>query len=108
MIKVKVLKKENMIYGFDIVGHAGFDKHGKDIVCSAVSVLMINTINSISNFTKDDIVVDEYVENDGHIKFLVNGIYSKETEILLKSLEYGLYDINEQYGKKYIKIEEVQ
>ncbi|HAN10329.1 MAG TPA: ribosomal-processing cysteine protease Prp [Clostridiales bacterium] len=108
MIKVKILKKENMIYGFDILGHAGYDTHGKDIVCSAVSVLTINTINSIYNFAKDDIEVDKYIENDGHIKFWVNGIYSKETEILLKSLEFGLNNISEQYGKKYIEIEEVQ
>ena len=32
-------------------GHAGFADYGNDIVCAAVSVLTINLINSIDNFT---------------------------------------------------------
>ena len=28
-------------------GHAGYDDYGKDIVCASVSVLVINTINSL-------------------------------------------------------------
>ena len=48
MIEVTVYKTMRHEYaGFDMSGHAGYDDIGKDIVCAAVSVLVINTLNSI-------------------------------------------------------------
>ncbi|MDE6181647.1 MAG: ribosomal-processing cysteine protease Prp, partial [Eubacteriales bacterium] len=41
MIKVEFYQKSNKIVGFEI------KNHGKDIVCSAVSILSLNTVNSI-------------------------------------------------------------
>lgn len=41
------------ITGFDISGHAGLADSGYDIICSAVSALAINTVNSIENLTDD-------------------------------------------------------
>lgn len=111
MIKVKISKKNNKIYAFDISGHAEYDEYGKDIVCSAISVLVINTVNSIQKFTDATLVIDEYNKKTGNIKFKLDiekGIYSSEVEVLLKSLELGLNSIKEQYGNQYIDIEEVQ
>lgn len=52
MIEVTVYKTMRHEYaGFDMSGHAGYDDIGKDIVCAAVSVLVINTLNSIERFT---------------------------------------------------------
>ena len=49
MIEVTVYKTMRHEYaGFDMSGHAGYDDIGKDIVCAAVSVLVINTLNSMS------------------------------------------------------------
>ena len=41
---IKVLKKDNLI---SISGHAMYAEYGKDIVCSAVSSIVITTINGI-------------------------------------------------------------
>ncbi len=41
---IKVLKKDNLI---SISGHAMYADYGKDIVCSAVSSIVITTINGI-------------------------------------------------------------
>ena len=41
---IKVLKKDNLI---SISGHAMYTDYGKDIVCSAVSSIVITTINGI-------------------------------------------------------------
>lgn len=41
---IKVLKKDNII---SISGHAMYADYGKDIVCSAVSSIVITTINGI-------------------------------------------------------------
>ena len=42
------------ICGFKIEGHAGFDEHGKDIVCSAVSSAAYMTANTITGVMKID------------------------------------------------------
>ena len=41
---IRVLKKDNII---SISGHAMYADYGKDIVCSAVSSIIITTINGI-------------------------------------------------------------
>ena len=43
MIKVSIYKNENnVITGIKLTGHAEYSEKGKDIVCAAVSVLVIN------------------------------------------------------------------
>ena len=84
-------------------GHAGFADYGKDIVCAAISVLTINTINSIEQLTQDEIVVGQD-ENNGIISIEFKDIPSKEADLLLKSYELGVTSIFEQYGKKFLNI----
>ncbi len=84
-------------------GHAGFADYGKDIVCAAISVLTINTINSIEQLTQDEIVVGQD-ENKGIISIEFKDIPSKEADLLLKSYELGVTSIFEQYGKKFLNI----
>ena len=43
--------KKNEYVGFKAVGHAGYGEAGEDIVCAAISVLTINTINAIDAYT---------------------------------------------------------
>ncbi len=51
MITMTVFRSDTGIYqGFLCSGHAGFARAGRDIVCAAVSVLVINTVNSIEQF----------------------------------------------------------
>ncbi len=53
MITITV-KKRKSLSGISIKGfHAGYAEEGQDIVCAAVSVLMINTVNSLDAFTDD-------------------------------------------------------
>ena len=51
---------EGKYRGFECNGHADFAAYGKDVVCAALSVLTINTINSIDQLTDDRI--DESAE----------------------------------------------
>ena len=52
MIQVTIYKNaDNLITGYKLSGHADYSEYGSDIVCAAVSALVINTINSIENFT---------------------------------------------------------
>ncbi len=104
MIEITVKKNQTGIYnGLCVKGHAGFDEYGKDIVCAAVSVLVINTLNSIETFTKDvfELNTDEV---SGLIEFEMVSKQSKETRLLLDSLLLGLQGIESDYGKDYIKL----
>ena len=44
---------EQQCVGFDVNSHAGYAEEGEDIVCAAISALVINTVNSIETFTDD-------------------------------------------------------
>ena len=84
-------------------GHAGFAEYGEDIVCAAISVLTINTINSVEKFTNDKIVTSQN-EEKGILRLEFEDIPSKEADLLLKSFELGVTSIYEQYGKKFLNI----
>lgn len=105
MIKVSIYKNaSNLINGFKVMGHANYDEYGRDIICSAVSVLVINTINSIEQLTKDKFSFKQD-ENSGLIEFrLINSKFSKETSLLLNSLILGLTNIEDEYTSKYVKL----
>ena len=85
-------------------GHAGFAAYGDDIVCAAVSVLVINTVNSIQAFTEDTFQYDEHKEEDVVSFKVTSKPMSAETDLLLKSLVMGITSIAEEYGKEYIQV----
>lgn len=104
MIKVKIFKnKAGSIFAFEVIDH------GKDIVCSAVTALSFNAVNSIELFTDAKFKYD-LEEEGGYLFFEIedhNNI-SADAVLLLKSLELGLKSIEEEYkGSISISIEEV-
>ena len=54
MIKVEVTKNRILLFG-----HANFDDYGKDIVCAAVSSVVITTIEAIARFDEEAININE-------------------------------------------------
>lgn len=102
MIKVTVFKKDNKFYGLKSVGHAGYADKGQDIVCSAVSVLLINTVNSIETLTDDEVSYESVSSGDLEVSFL-NGL-SNEGELLMNSLMLGLNEIKNEYGETYFTL----
>lgn len=95
MIKVTVYKTVNHDYaGLDVLGHAGYSEAGSDVVCAAVSVLVINTLNSIERFTSDKIsLVSD--EETGMIEFRFIRKPSHDAKLLFKSMVLGLQEIEE-------------
>ncbi len=85
------------------MGHAGQGEYGQDMVCASISVLVINTVNSLEQFTKDKFKVKSD-EDSGLIELHFGGPVSKEGTILMKSLVLGLEGIEEAYGSRYIKV----
>lgn len=104
MITVTIYKnEENEYVGFKCLGHAGFAKHGKDIVCASVSVLVLNTINSIDTFTYDKCKVDSN-EEEGLIECIFHSEPSAEATLLLDSMVLGLQEIEKNYEDEYLKL----
>ena len=108
MTSITVIKENNRIVAFTCNGHAGYARASKDIVCSAISILVINTINSIETLT-DTVPIVETDEKDGYIHCSFKDDISNDAALLLDSMLLGLSQIQEQYGTKYIdvKIKEV-
>ena len=84
-------------------GHAGFDDYGKDIVCASISVLVINTINSLEEITQEKIIV-ETNEDNGLIICRFKASLQDTSKVLVDSLVLGLSQIASQYGEKYCKL----
>ncbi len=95
--------KEGYITGITSEGHSGYAASGQDIVCAAISVLVINTVNSLDTFTDADFspVVNE---EDAIISFAIANYKNRDVSLLLKSLLLGLESICENYGNEYIRI----
>ena len=90
MIKVKV--KKDII---SISGHANYDDYGKDIVCSAVSSVVMCSVEAIATF--DETAIDVKKDKD-KLDIIIN----KKDEITLKLINNMLNclkEIEKQYPK---------
>ena len=94
--------RENQYTGFSISGHAGFAKRGKDIVCSAVSALAINTMNSIDKLT--DARFDACIDDDGAIEFKFKSESDDKSQLLVSALSLGLTELYKEYDGKYLQV----
>lgn len=74
-------------------GHAGYEEHGKDIVCAAVSTLAQTLIYSIEELTKDEI---EYKMLPGMIEMKYKNLSGK-SKTLIDSFFIGVQMIAEVY-----------
>ena len=104
MIRFTVWKsKLDQYCGFEVTGHAGFAEEGKDIVCAAVSVLAINTVNSIDEFTEDDYEVEQ-AQDGGFLRVRFSDVPGERTSLLMDSLVLGIRSIEADYGNEYITL----
>ena len=107
MIQVIVEKQNENIVAFHMEGHSGYADRGYDIICSAVSALAINCVNSIEELTEDDFSIGQDEER-GMLDFRMDGTTSKETQLLLQSMVIGVNGISDMYGKQYVTVEIVR
>ncbi len=93
MIKINI--KKNQI---TITGHAGYEESGKDIVCAAVSSIIITTVNAILSIDTNAI---KYEEKQGVVIDIL-----KDDEITVKLIDnmINLLEELERQYTKYIKM----
>ena len=103
MTNITIYKSNDLNIGFKVFGHSGYDESGKDIVCAGISALTINFINSVEEFMDDRFIVTTN-EEDGMIDFKFETEPSKESQVLIDSLVFGLENLEQDY-KDFISIE---
>ena len=105
MITARIYRKNQKICGFEISGHAGYAAAGEDIVCSAVTVLCLNTVNAVEKFTDIPFKAEADEKSGGYLKVLfpLVGMESHDAQLLLETLVMGLSDIASEY-KNYLTL----
>lgn len=103
MINAKIVRGSNgKIIGFTV------ENHGDNIVCAAVSMLVLNTVNSIELLTKDKFTCD-YNENGGFLTFALTDPSTRTNSIgiLLDAMLLGLTSAMKEYPDE-IEIKEIR
>ena len=104
MTKITIYKDRTGNYqSFQCRDHAGSGEYGFDIVCAAISVLTINTINSLDSLTKDTFELTQD-EKTGFIQVIFPHQLSSGGRLLMDSYVMGIESIQEEYGSKYIQV----
>lgn len=78
--------------GFVVEGHANYDEHGKDIVCSAVSSLALSVFMTINKYH-----ITNYVKKEGLLA--VHFIPELNTAFYMEVLLIGMEQLAYQYPK---------
>ena len=92
---IKISKNNDEII---LTGHSDFDTLGKDIVCSAVSSIMITTVNAISKFNSKAISYKRYSDTS-EIKIIEK---DRITLVLIDNMMELLKELSEKYPKNII------
>ena len=95
------------------MGHAEYAKKrlfGKshDILCSAISVLVISTMNALDELAGEKMTVVDN-EETGFIKCDFDSILQEKSVFLMDSMVFSLENLSKEYGEQYlqVKFEEV-
>ncbi len=95
--------REGKYRGLTCIGHAGYADAGEDIVCAAISVLVINLNNSLIRLAGIEPSAT-LNEEEGLIDLRWMADESDKMQLLVNSLILGLEGIIEQYGKTYVDL----
>jgi uncharacterized protein YsxB (DUF464 family) len=90
--------------GFACEGHTGYKDKGEDIVCAALSVLAINTVNSLEVLVREPMEIEKD-EEKGLLAVVFPQKPSAEAVLLLESFVLGVSEVFKTYGKRHIQIE---
>lgn len=99
MIKIRLSNDK-----IEVSGHAMYDEKGKDIVCSAVSSVVITSVNACLMFDESSI---KYDCRDGYIKIEILK-HEREVDIVIKNMINMLKSLSNDYAKNIKIYEEVR
>jgi uncharacterized protein YsxB (DUF464 family) len=102
MVAITELYNNDNLIGFDVSGHANYSIPGRDIVCAAISMLTINTINSIYRLSQSEL---EHCIDDEHTKYIILDSCDTPADVLLKAVRIGYKSLAKQYPDNVSYIE---
>ena len=104
MISIEIIRDgSGNILGLKSRGHADYAESGNDIVCAAVSMLVINSLNAIEQFSKTEVKLKATDQGSGVIDAEFAGIPDEKAQVILDTMLLGLKDTAVRYGK-YLKL----
>lgn len=86
-------KNENGYHQFFCIGHADYDHAGRDIVCSAISILCSALVLSIT-----ELGYDAHIEN-GDVRVIIDDYDTAELKAIFRTVMNGFNLLAEQYPK---------
>ena len=89
---------------FVCTGHAEYDYSQRDVVCASISVLVINTINSLDEIAREKIEVVTNEEEGLIYCTFKNDTLNEKAKVLMDAMVLGIKEISKEYGKKYLKL----
>ena len=113
MTKVKMLYNDNLICGFYMEGHAGYNVGGPDVICASLSAASQMTVNGIidaTGFYIDDIVTEFDLEKgimkvELDLNEIERGLaLDVVVQQLFKSFELYIRMLSEQYPENVMLI----
>ena len=108
MIKASFsITPDHQTVAFKLTGHADAGDYGHDIVCAAVSVLSISTVNGLTKVVHSTPKIDKNDTEGGYLK-VTQIATGHDAQILMNTFLNAMEDIQEQYPDFVsIKIHEV-
>ena len=109
MINILIIKSKQNIITVEATGHSGYAEEGSDIVCSAVSTLMQNLANGLTEVVKANakVIVDEDIPHISVTLCEQNVEKNKYAQMLMQTTVLSLKEVANGYSK-FIKIKEKQ
>lgn len=99
MINVDLLiNREDEIVGFEIKGHAEYDEYGKDLVCSAVTILAYSCVNSLDKYAEDV----KFSDDDITMSVSIDKT-TRDTKVIFDYFKTGIETLLGNYSS-YVKL----
>lgn len=99
MININLLiDKKDEIVGFEIEGHANYDEYGKDLVCSAVTILAYSCVNSLDKYA-DDV---DFSDNEIIMAVSISSP-NRDTDVIFDYFKTGIETLLGNYSS-YVKL----
>src|SRR5690625_7321889 len=99
MIKINVYRKNNLITGFEMSGHADSGPYGYDLVCAGVSAVSFGSINAVTSICDVDLSID--MEDSGYLKVKIPEEVSRSEErrvqLIAEAMNVSLLTIEYKY-----------
>lgn len=94
------------LFKFSVNGHSDYSEAGSDIVCAAVSSLVISTVNGLTEIV--GMPVNCIVEDNHVLCELLDGsqVQHDQSQILIRTMKLGLTELEKEYPE-YLSVNTV-